>query len=67
MPMLPSRDYVSEHTQFIRKLLEEKPEITRTQREGREIWWDKTPEDLSERRKMDERHVPQPAYVYGTD
>ena len=67
MPMLPARDYVSEHTQFIRKLLAEKPDLVAKQREGREIWWDKTPEELAERSRMDERRVPQPAYVYGTD
>jgi len=67
MPMLPARHYVSEHTQFIRKLLEAKPELEREQREGREIWWDKTPDELTETRRMDERRVPQPAYVYGTD
>lgn len=65
--MLPSRHYVSDHTQFIRKLIEEKPDLPRKQLEGREIWWDKTPAELSERRRMDERQVPQPAYVYGTD
>ena len=67
MPMLPARHYVSEHTQFIRKLLEAKPELERQQREGREIWWDKTPDELTETRRMDERRVPQPPYVYGTD
>jgi len=65
--MLPARHYVSEHTQFIRNLLEAKPELVRQQREGREIWWDKTPDELTETRRMDERRVPQPAYVYGTD
>jgi hypothetical protein len=64
MPMLPARGYVSEHTQFIRELIADNPEIPRKQREGREIWWDKTPVELVERRRMDERRVPQPAYVY---
>jgi hypothetical protein len=67
MPMLPARHYVSDHTQFINKLLDDKPDIVRKQREGREIWWDKTPDELVERRRMDERRVPQPAYVYGVD
>jgi len=65
--MLPARHYVSEHTQFIRKLLETKPELERQQREGREIWWDKTPDELIERRRMDERRVPQQPYVYGNE
>ena len=64
MPMLPARHYESEHTQFIKKLIKEKPDLPKKQREGREIWWDKTPNELVERRRMDERRVPQPAYVY---
>lgn len=64
MPMLPARGYVSEHTQFIRGLLAEGPEIATEQREGRALWWDKTPDDLTQRRFMDERKVSQPPYVY---
>jgi hypothetical protein len=67
MPMLPSRHYVSEHTQFIRKLIESKPDLPKKQLEGREIWWDKTPEELSEEAQMDERRVAQTPYVYQTD
>jgi hypothetical protein len=67
MPMLPSRHYVSEHTQFIRKLVEEKPDLPRKQQEGRDLWWDKTPDELRERRRMDEGRVAQPAYVYDPD
>jgi hypothetical protein len=67
MPMLPARGYVSEHTQFIRKLIEDHPELPAQQREGRAIWWDKTPEDLADRRRMDERKVPQRPYVYGSE
>jgi hypothetical protein len=67
MPMLPARHYVSEHTRFIREFIDERPDLPKKQREGREIWWDKTPTELSERRRMDERSVPQRPYVYGTD
>jgi len=67
MPMLPARGYVSEHTQFIRKLIEEKPDLPAKQREGRAIWWDKTPDDLALRRDMDERRVAQRPYVYGSE
>ena len=67
MPMLPSRGYVSEHTQFIRKLIEEHPELPAQQREGRAIWWDKNPEDLADRRRMDERKIAQRPYVYGSE
>jgi len=67
MPMLPARNYVSEHTEFIKKLMEEKPDLPEKQREGRDIWWDKTPQDLQDRRRMDEGRITQPPYVYGLD
>lgn len=63
---LPSRHYVSEHTTFIRDLLARKPEIVDEQQRGRAIWWDKTPRELAEGRRMDQDNVPQPPYVYQT-
>jgi len=63
---LPSRHYVSEHTTFIRDLLAQKPEIVDEQKRGRAIWWDKTPRELAEVRRMDRDRVPQPPYVYQT-
>jgi hypothetical protein len=62
--MLPSRHYVSDHTKFMRELLERKPEIVEKQREGRAIWWDKTPRALADEAKMDAGRVPQSSYVY---
>jgi hypothetical protein len=62
--MLPSRHYVSDHTRFMRELMERKPQLAQDQREGRAIWWDKTPQALAERRRMDEGSVPQQPYVY---
>jgi hypothetical protein len=64
---LPARGYESEHTRFIRELMEENPELAREQKKSRAIWWDKSPIELSEEAKMDEGRVPQPAYVYKTD
>jgi hypothetical protein len=64
MGMLPSRHYVSEHTQFIREVIERKPQVVAEQKKGRAIWWDKTPRELSERREMDRGKVPQTSYVY---
>jgi hypothetical protein len=66
MPMLPARDYVSEHTLFIREFLAQRPDVPAKQREGREIWWDKRPEDLAQEKSMDEGRVDQQAYVYQT-
>ena len=67
MPMLPSRGYVSEHTQFIRELIESKPDLPKKQAEGRQIFWDKTAEELAQRARMEEGRVPQTPYVYQTE
>jgi hypothetical protein len=64
MPFLPSRHYVSDHTRFIRDLIEKKPEIETSQRIGRKIWWDKLPADVEAQREMNAGRVPQKAYVY---
>ena len=66
MPMLPARDYVSEHTLFIRDLIGKKPDLPAKQREGRAMWWDKTPAELGEERQMDEGRVAMTPYVYQT-
>ena len=65
--MLPSRHYISEHTSFIRELLQKKPELIDKQREGRAIWWDKRPQALAEERVRDASRVPQSPYVYDAD
>ena len=67
MPLLPSRHYVSEHTQFIRELLEKKPQLEADQRVGRAIWWDKLPSEVEARREMDRSRIAQKPYVYSTD
>ena len=64
MGMLPSRHYVSDHTQFIREVLERKPELVADQKKGRAIWWDKSPRDLADRSEMDSGLIPQTPYVY---
>jgi len=64
--MLPARNYESDHTRFIRDLMDRKPELAQAQQKGRAIWWDKRPPDLADRRIMDEGRVAQPAYVYQT-
>ena len=64
MPFLPARNYESEHTRFIREMIEKKPAIDDDRRQGRAIWWDKLPTEIEQRRKMDEGRVPQKPYVY---
>lgn len=39
--------YESELTRFMRRYLEEHPEELESQKKGRAIWWDKTPERRS--------------------
>ena len=65
--MLPSRHYESEHTKFMRELLQKRPDLIDKQREGRAIWWDKRPKELAEERVMDNSRVAQSAYVYDAD
>ena len=67
MPLLPARHYVSDHTRFIRELLEKKPQLENEQRIGRAIWWDKLPGDIAAQREMDEGRVAQKPYVYSND
>jgi len=62
--MLPSRLYESEHTKFMRELMRKQPDLAEKQREGRAMWWDKTPQELAEERAMDEGRVAQSPYVY---
>lgn len=64
MPLLPARHYVSDHTRFIRDLLDRKPEVETDQRVGRKIFWDKLPSDVEAQREMSQGRVPQKAYVY---
>ena len=49
--------YESELTQFMRRFLEEHPEEVESQRKGRAIWWDKTPEERAPTPSM--RHAPR--------
>ena len=67
MPMLPSRHYVSDHTRFIRELIEQQPDLPAKQRQGRALWWDKTPAALGLERQMDEGRVAMTPYVYQTE
>lgn len=65
--MLPARHYVSDHTRFIRELMERKPELAQQQQQGRAIWWDKRPADLALRQEMEAGRVPQRGYVYQSE
>jgi hypothetical protein len=64
MPMLPARHYESDHTRFMRELMQQRPHLNDEQRKARAIWWDKDPRDLAAGRSMAEGRVPQKPYVY---
>ena len=49
--------YVSEPTRFIRDYLAKHPEEIESQKKGRAIWWDKTPDERSPAPSM--RHAPK--------
>jgi len=55
--------YESEHTKFMRELLEKNPQLPEKQKEARAIWWDKDL-DIDERKRFKEADVPQKSYVY---
>ena len=40
---------------------------SRKQAEGRQIFWDKTPDELAQRERMVAGSVPQTPYVYQTE
>jgi len=49
--------YVSDPTRFIQDYLERHPEEVESQKAGRAIWWDKTPEQRAPTPSM--RHAPK--------
>ena len=49
--------YESDLTKFMREFLEKHPEEIESQRKGRAIWWDKTPEERAPAPSM--RHTPR--------
>ena len=59
-------DYQSDTTQFIAQLKAEKPGLEATQRQGRELLWDKNP-DRTAWKFFRKAEVPQKPYVYQTD
>ncbi len=59
-------DYQSEATQFIDQLKAQKPELEASQRQGRELLWDKAVDRKAWRNYRD-AEVAQKPYVYQTD
>tara|TARA_R110002073_G_scaffold219406_1_gene379721 strand:- start:346 stop:537 length:192 start_codon:yes stop_codon:yes gene_type:complete len=55
--------YESEHTKFMRELLEKNPQLNEQRKAARGIWWDKKL-DREEHKRFKESNVPQKSYVY---
>ena len=49
--------YESDLTKFMREFLEQHPEEIESQKKGRAVWWDKSPEERSPHPSM--RHAPR--------
>jgi hypothetical protein len=48
----------------MREFMKQHADLLQKQREARAIWWDKTPRELAEERRMDQGRVAQSPYVY---
>ncbi|MBA3756372.1 MAG: DUF3460 family protein [Nitrosomonas sp.] len=55
--------YESEHTKFIRELIEKDPKLEDKRLEARNIWWDKKL-DKEEQKRFDASDDPMKPYVY---
>lgn len=67
MPMLPARNYESDHTRFMRELKAKRPGLDDQQRIARARWWDKDPQELAADRERAQGRVAQKPYVYQVD
>ena len=56
--------YLSDITQFINQMKEQKPSLEAEQRKGRALLWDKQPIDLDESSEIKTSRVEQTSYVY---
>lgn len=55
--------YESDHTKFMRELIEKNPKLEEKRLEARNIWWDKKL-DKEEQKRFDESDEPMKPYVY---
>ena len=60
------KPYKSDVTQFIDSLKQRDPQMEERQRQGRNLLWDKAPQDVDTQRAASEARVPQQPYVYQT-
>lgn len=60
------KPYKSDVTQFIDSLKQRDPQMEERQRQGRNLLWDKAPQDVDTQRAAREARVAQQPYVYQT-
>ncbi|MBP6367791.1 MAG: DUF3460 family protein [Nitrosomonas sp.] len=56
-------NYESEHTKFMRELLEKNPQLEEKRLAARGVWWDKKL-DKEEQKRFNEANDPMKPYVY---
>ena len=56
-------NYESDHTKFMRELLQKNPQLQQKRLEARSLWWDKKL-DKEEQRSFKEASEPMKPYVY---
>ena len=55
--------YESQHTKFMRELLEKNPQLEEKRMAARGVWWDKKL-DKEEQKRFNEANDPMKPYVY---
>lgn len=58
------RNYESDHGKWMREWLEQHPQETEEQKQGRALWWDKPVQSLDAQKRAAESTVPSKAYYY---
>lgn len=61
------KKYKSQVTQFLEQLKAQKPHLEQSQREGRALLWDKTPQNPEEVRRTKLARIKQRSYVYSNE
>ncbi len=55
--------YESDLTEFLRKLMDENPQLKVLQKQNRATWWDR-PLDLDEQKRNEQSAAPKQPYAY---
>ena len=61
------KKYKSQVTQFLEQLKAQNPHLEQSQREGRALLWDKTPQNPEEMRRTKLARIKQRSYVYSNE